>query len=688
MRRSESRRRLPIGPRAGVSPAPGGWHHRPAVLAHIFGQSPPSASAPASPRTWGATLGLLWATLVWTLSVTATAIVVTHTPERPVVVLYAAGRTLATGLLATVLWAGISRVGHKTRARRLALAALALCALSLLTVPEDLSGQMHDRFPHAPELATILGSLAVGLAPLFAGLAVRQLRPPLLRYLTLPLAVAPWVLNEFILHEGYPGAHLFLGLVGLAIFAGALSQVPRRRVTTQMRALWRITWAIAGVICLISLIPPSNKVVVHLLQRRAEVLTPYLTRLGGHRSSVDAQAPEAWRPWFASRADTPPVPTTPSSGLPQDPIVILVTIDSLRTDIFQDPHAPERLPNLWSLRERAVRFAVGRTPGSQTVYTITSLFTGTYFSQQYWTPHPGIRALWPDDDPSIRFPSILTDRGVTTVHIPTSSWLIDEFGVARGFAEEKWIKPKRTRFAPANETFPRMIRRLGAHDGGPMFMYTHALDTHVSMRKKPKKASDQERFWAALGDIDRQLGRLLAQIEHTGFASRTIVIISSDHGEGFGDHDTPHHAATLYEELIRVPLFAVIPGVSPRVVDQPVSVVDLGPTILDLFGVPTPGHMMGQSLVPLLAGREVTLSRPIAAEGRLKKAMVFSDGLKAIVDDRHHTEEVYDLGTDPGETSNLLDGGSYEAAERVAILRRFFAVHRIRRPGYEVPFRK
>jgi choline-sulfatase len=104
-----------------------------------------------------------------------------------------------------------------------------------------------------------------------------------------------------------------------------------------------------------------------------------------------------------------------------------------------------------------------------------------------------------------------------------------------------------------------------------------------------------------------------------------------------------------------VPLWIRIPELDPRVIDTQVSLMDLGPTILDLMGAATPGSFMGQSLVPALRGLPLELSRPLGAEGRLKQALVFPDGIKAVRDQRTYTQEVYDLNNDPGETNNLVE---------------------------------
>jgi arylsulfatase A-like enzyme len=165
------------------------------------------------------------------------------------------------------------------------------------------------------------------------------------------------------------------------------------------------------------------------------------------------------------------------------------------------------------------------------------------------------------------------------------------------------------------------------------------------------------------------------------------LIVSSDHGEAFGDHGTHEHAKSLYEELTHVPLFVASPVVAPRKVEDRVSLVDLGPTILDLFGLDAPAAFLGQSLVPLLAGGSATLTRPIFAEGRLRRALTLPDGTKVIEDLRRKTVEVYDLASDPKETRNLFDVEPARGDAALAALRAFFAAHTRTEGGYEPPFK-
>ncbi|HEY8376251.1 MAG TPA: sulfatase-like hydrolase/transferase, partial [Nannocystis sp.] len=373
--------------------------------------------------------------------------------------------------------------------------------------------------------------------------------------------------------------------------------------------------------------------------------------------------------------------------LPVDgPIVILLTIDSLRADVLDSKKHDNQLPTLAALRDSSLYFTEARAPGSQTVYTLSELFMGKYFSQQYWSRHPALPDLWPDDDDSVRFPQLLTDAGIPTVHYATTKWLVGEVGIVRGFAEEQFIEPAKTRYTLSSETFPLLIKRLEDHPGGPLFIYTHILDAHFTVSPIPGNGA-KKKYLNNLEVVDGNIRWLLDTLDRLKLRDRTYLIISSDHGEAFGEHNTYNHRYTIYEELLRVPLLIAGPRIKARPIDTPVSVIDIGPTILDLFGQPVPGPYMGESLAGFVRGGSPKLTRPIAAETRLKRGLIFPDGFKAILDDRHGTAEVYNLKADPGELINLLDADDPRAAARVNTTRKFFDTHMIQRKGYKIPFR-
>jgi len=130
------------------------------------------------------------------------------------------------------------------------------------------------------------------------------------------------------------------------------------------------------------------------------------------------------------------------------------------------------------------------------------------------------------------------------------------------------------------------------------------------------------------------------------------------------------------------------PGIPRGRIEEPVSLIDMGPTILDLFGVSTPGSYLGQSLLPVLRGDAAPLTRPIALDTECgKQAMIGRDRLKIIRDVKRGTTELYDLEQDPKELVNLADSDPEEAQRRASALVEFFKVHEYRRKGYKTPYR-
>jgi len=102
---------------------------------------------------------------------------------------------------------------------------------------------------------------------------------------------------------------------------------------------------------------------------------------------------------------------------------------------------------------------------------------------------------------------------------------------------------------------------------------------------------------ATVAQADRDVGRLLDALEQQGLAQRTIVVVTSDHGEEFLEHGDLSHARTLFDEILRVPLLIRVPGIAPRVVDEPVELIDVAPTLLARLGLAADPRMRGDDLL-------------------------------------------------------------------------------------------
>lgn len=604
---------------------------------------------------------------------------------------YSTGHVLCMGVVAAATLAVWRRLGP--RSRLAAYAALACVAIPLgqLTLRDDLTGPAQ-RLGEATRLMAAVGnrllatlvSLAVPAGAALGSAAAR----PWLRWLAVLVAVALASANGVLESQTYDGLHLFGILVAGVLAGAALAGARLARVAARLPPRTAaFVYGLAGAVSLASvLVWPANAVVVEIGNAPSAVLVTLLARI--HLRVTAARViPPAQKEWFSDRSHLAPRPPSNPPLLSPDALVVLLGIDSVRADILANEEQRARLPELFRLRDEGVWFSMARAAGASTAPSLASLFSGLYYSQLHWTTYSK-RApeLFPHSDPAPRFPELLAVAGVRTTTVDTTGWLTNEFGIVRGFGTEESARQGRG-YPTAARVLGALTRRIGRPSTERVFAFAHLLDPHAPYAGAGKFDKPYDGYVAEIGLADRELGRFRKRLEDAGLWDRTTLIVFSDHGEAFGEHSTSAHSATLYDELLRVPIITRVPGLSARKVDAPVSLLDIGPTVLDLMGVATPGRMMGQSLVGLLRGEVSALSRPIVAEARLKRAMVFPDGTKLIHDTLKLGVELYDLSRDPKELTNVFDVAK-GAEQSLGVVGAFFDAHTAQIPGYQVPYKK
>jgi arylsulfatase A-like enzyme len=176
------------------------------------------------------------------------------------------------------------------------------------------------------------------------------------------------------------------------------------------------------------------------------------------------------------------------------------------------------------------------------------------------------------------------------------------------------------------------------------------------------------KYWGLVTQVDMCVGGILDTLEELGLADNTIVVYTSDHGDMMGAHGMVTKGV-MYEEAVKVPWLMCVPwlGKSQRVIERPVSHIDLMPTLVELMGIKGGTHLQGQSLVPLMQGSGVVESHVfiewnVARWGGLDvpvRTVVSPDGWKLSLF-KGDKNQLFNLNEDPGETTNLFDSGKHD----------------------------
>ncbi len=368
----------------------------------------------------------------------------------------------------------------------------------------------------------------------------------------------------------------------------------------------------------------------------------------------------------------------PDVALPNDLNLLLITVDTLRGDLgyagYKNPQNPSTSvsPKLDALAERATVFEQAYALASYTGKSVGPMLSGKYPSET----HRG----WSHFNTFAKDDKMLAERlqaaGVHTLSVQ-AHWYFDKCcGLNRGFdAVDMSAYPgagaqAETDTSRTSEKITdAAIRRLGepANASGRFFAWVHYLDPHADYLRHPDvpdfgKAGrgpyDHEVYFT-----DKHIGRLLEWLAAQPFAKRTAVIVTSDHGEAFGEHKLFRHGFEIWDELVRVPLLVQVPGAAPRRVKARRGAVDLVPTALDLMrvkpafdGGPS-DFVSGRSLLPEVFGaapeeRDVFVDMPAGPNNEERRALITPDGKKLSVSAGVRFQ-LFDLTADPAEKTDL-----------------------------------
>ena len=240
--------------------------------------------------------------------------------------------------------------------------------------------------------------------------------------------------------------------------------------------------------------------------------------------------------------------------------------------------------------------------------------------------------------------------------------------------------PRHLELYQGKEMPPRVYRQGELDEKPPQHethKYMHANTDHESVidMYTPTEADIarmRRHYYAKITTVDEKLGQVLAALEAKGHMENSLLIFCSDHGELLGDH-TLAYKWLMYDPIVHVPLIVCDKrsGVTnSRCVDDLVSLLDLGPTVLEAAGVAVPTYMEGRSLLPYLAGPDtaITAREFVFCEDNYQ-IMMRSQTHKLVYYIGQEQGEYYDLQTDPHELYNLWDESSRQQEKQILQLR-------------------
>src|SRR5262249_13123002 len=143
---------------------------------------------------------------------------------------------------------------------------------------------------------------------------------------------------------------------------------------------------------------------------------------------------------------------------------------------------------------------------------------------------------------------------------------------------------------------------IDGHSSSPFFFMLHLYEPHVPYDPpEPFRSRYANRYDGEIATADSIVGAFLDHLKQRGLYDKAIIIVTSDHAEGLGDHGEEQQSILLYTEALRVPLIVKLPGrmLAGMREKRPVQTIDIAPTVLSLCGAEVPRELHGASLVEL-----------------------------------------------------------------------------------------
>ena len=418
------------------------------------------------------------------------------------------------------------------------------------------------------------------------------------------------------------------------------------------------------------------------------------------------------------------------------PNVVVIVLDTVRVDHLSCyGYARKTTPNLDALAAGADRYTLARATAPWTLPSHASLFTGK-FSHEHGaearrTTGGEFFDSWPLDPSELTLAEMFGEQGYRTgAFAANAAYVNARHGLDQGFdvfesqkrrapeinaAALEWLE------APAGEA------KLA---GAPHFLFLNYMDAHrkynvaplaperagelpappardvgdlldelcsAILDSEPPPAPEMvqrvvDAYDLGLANLDAALGELFGELKRRGLYDDALIVVTSDHGEYFGEHDLVEHSKDVYEPALRIPLIVKRPGqVKGRVLDEPLSIADVPRLVLEElpgkfsdYAKRFPGSSKERGLLAELRyTRSKDFAAPYGKRFDRERTVLYSGHWKLIrsSDERH---ELYDLRSDPQERDNLF-GSKPEEAKKLLARVKALTLHRRTYEGDPTP---
>ena len=345
--------------------------------------------------------------------------------------------------------------------------------------------------------------------------------------------------------------------------------------------------------------------------------------------------------------------------------IVLISIDTCRADYLSCyGYHLKTTPNIDAVAGEGIIFENAVTSVPLTLPSHSTMLTGTI------PPYHGVRSntSYRLSDFNLTIAEILQEKGYKTGGVIGEFILGSQLGISQGFDEyndrflgqrERYFEKERR----AGEVSDLAVKWIGENADEDFFLFLHYFDPHVEyIPPEPFASKFAENPYAGeIAYTDECIGKVIDKLKSLGIYESTLLIITADHGESFGEHDEYTHSYFIYNPTIKVPLVFKLPGQNKakRIKDM-VGIIDIVPTILGQAGFSIPIDVQGEDLSAYFNEEAQGLKGRYFYCESLIPSMIKCNSLYGVICDdwkyiQTTRDELYNLKDDPAEINNLIE---------------------------------